>query len=65
MFRHSGLLSSVETTPVPLSRRATPEDMEVLSQATVLAKPAWTVPTVVGSRHYVRDRKTIKALDLS
>ncbi len=45
--------------------RATPDDMEVLSKATVLAKPAWTVPTLVGNRLYVRDRKTIKALDLS
>lgn len=33
--------------------------------AIVLATQAWTVPTVVGTRVYLRDRAIIKALDLS
>jgi outer membrane protein assembly factor BamB len=44
---------------------ASPEDLVVKSQATVLERVAWTTPTVVGKTMYVRDKKTIKALDLS
>jgi outer membrane protein assembly factor BamB len=39
----------------------TPEGMKVHSEAQILTKLAWTVPTLVGSRLYVRDRKTIAA----
>jgi outer membrane protein assembly factor BamB len=44
--------------------RATPEKFEVLSKASVLQRIAWTPPTLVGTRLYVRDRKTIVAFDL-
>jgi outer membrane protein assembly factor BamB len=44
--------------------RATPEKFEVLSQASMLENIAWTPPTLVGTRLYLRDRKTIMALDL-
>jgi outer membrane protein assembly factor BamB len=43
---------------------ATPEKLEVHSRAKVLEKFAWTVPTLVGSRLYVRDERTLKCLDL-
>lgn len=44
---------------------ATPEDLVIHSQIELLDRVSWTVPTVVGSRMYVRDKKTIRALDLS
>lgn len=45
--------------------KATPEGLEVLSQAKVLEEKSWTVPTLVGTRLYLRDEHTIMALDLS
>jgi outer membrane protein assembly factor BamB len=44
--------------------RATPRKFEVLSKASVLQGIAWTPPTLVGTRLYLRDRKTIAAYDL-
>jgi len=44
--------------------RATPRKFEVLSKASVLQSIAWTPPTLVGTRLYLRDRKTIAAYDL-
>ncbi len=43
---------------------ATPQRFDVLAQAPLLKKTAWTPPTLVGTRLYVRDRATIMALDL-
>jgi len=45
--------------------QASPEKFEVLSKASVLENIAWTPPTLVGTRLYLRDRKTIEALDLA
>jgi outer membrane protein assembly factor BamB len=42
----------------------TPEGLTVHSEAQVLTKLAWTVPTLVGSRLFVRDRHSIAAFDL-
>ncbi len=44
--------------------RATPHEFVVLSKASVLQSIAWTPPTLVGTRLYVRDRKTIAVYDL-
>lgn len=44
--------------------RATPERLEVLSQAPLLKKLAWTPPTLSGTRLYIRDRESIMALEL-
>jgi outer membrane protein assembly factor BamB len=41
-----------------------PEKLAVHSEAAILTKLAWTVPTLVGSRLYVRDRESIAAFDL-
>jgi outer membrane protein assembly factor BamB len=38
--------------------------LNVLAKAQVLSGTCWTVPTLVGTRLYLRDRTTIKALDL-
>jgi outer membrane protein assembly factor BamB len=44
---------------------ATPEKLEVHARAKVLEKFAWTAPTLVGTRLYVRDERTLKCLELS
>ncbi len=45
--------------------RATPQKFEVLSKASVMQSISWTPPTLVGTRLYLRDRKTIVAFDLA
>ena len=42
----------------------TPTGLQVHAKASVLTNKAWTVPTLVGTRLYLRDRATIKALEL-
>lgn len=43
---------------------ATPEKLVVLAETRLLDRRAWTVPTIVGSTLYVRDRRRIMAVDL-
>jgi outer membrane protein assembly factor BamB len=43
---------------------ATPEKLEVHARAKVLERLAWTAPTLVGTRLYLRDERTLKCLDL-
>lgn len=43
---------------------ANPQGMKVVSKAKFLESPSWTAPTLVGSRLYLRDRKTIMAVDI-
>ena len=43
---------------------ATPEKLTIHSQAQLLEHTAWTAPTLIGTRLYIRDRKHIMALDL-
>jgi hypothetical protein len=45
--------------------RVSPEGPKVLCTAQVLESVSWTVPTLVGTTLYVRDRKRIVALDLA
>jgi len=42
----------------------TPKKLEIRSKFQLCERNAWTVPTLVGHTLYVRDRKTITALDL-
>jgi outer membrane protein assembly factor BamB len=44
---------------------ATPTELKVISKVSVMKNLAWTVPTLVGTKLYLRDRQTITALDLS
>jgi len=44
---------------------ASPTELKVISKASVMKNLAWTVPTLVGTKLYLRDRQTIVALDLS
>jgi len=41
-----------------------PTGLNVISKASLMKHLAWTVPTLVGKKLYVRDRATIAALDL-
>ncbi len=41
-----------------------PEGIEVHARAKVLDRLAWTVPTLIGTRLYVRDRHQMKAFEL-
>ena len=43
---------------------ATRQGLTVLARASILTNRAWTTPTLVGTRLYVRDRKQMVALDL-
>ena len=45
--------------------RVSPRDLEVLATAQVTEAVSWTVPTLVDTKLYVRDRKHILALDLA
>jgi outer membrane protein assembly factor BamB len=43
---------------------ATPQGLSVISKASIMKNLAWTVPTLAGTKLYLRDRRTIAALDL-
>jgi hypothetical protein len=43
---------------------ATPEALQVQAKVLMLSPNAWTVPTLVGTRLYGRDRRVIMALDV-
>jgi hypothetical protein len=38
--------------------------MQTLARASIFETPSWTVPTLVGTTLYARDRARIAALDL-
>ena len=44
---------------------ASPERFQAIAKWPTLASAAWTVPTLAGSRLYLRDRRNIMALDLT
>lgn len=44
---------------------ATPDELQIHAKAKVLEEKSWTVPTLVGTRLYLRDYHHIVALDLS
>jgi outer membrane protein assembly factor BamB len=42
-----------------------PQGFKISAKTTLLTKDAWTPPTLVGSRLYIRDRRTMMAVDLA
>lgn len=44
--------------------RLSPQGIEILSRATVVESRTWTAPTLLGTTLVLRDRETIRALDL-
>ena len=55
-----GVMSSTQ----PYAPTVSPDGLKVLAKAPVLQSNAWTAPSLSGTRLYVRDRKSILALDL-
>jgi outer membrane protein assembly factor BamB len=43
---------------------ASPKGLQVLAKTPLLTNRAWTVPTLIGTKLYVRDRRNIVALEL-
>ena len=43
----------------------TPKELRVIAKTSVLQNTAWTPPTLAGAKLYLRDRKTLMALDLA
>ena len=43
----------------------TPQDFKISAKAPLLTRLSWTPPVLVGTRLYIRDRKTMMALDLA
>jgi outer membrane protein assembly factor BamB len=43
---------------------ATPQGLTVISKVSIMKNLAWTVPTLAGTKLYLRDRRTIAAFDL-
>src|SRR5687768_7730334 len=43
----------------------TPKDFTISAKAPLLTRLSWTPPVLVGTRLYIRDRKTMMAVDLS
>lgn len=59
-----GRLVVLDENGVLYLAEATPDALTVLARAQILKRHAWTVPTIVGSTLYARDRKRIVAVDL-
>ena len=64
MLQADGRLVIVDEDGELALASVTPTGLEVHAQAAVLTENAWTPPTLVGSILYVRDRRSILALDL-
>ena len=45
--------------------RVSPQGMEILGSAQLTDSVSWTLPTLVTTKIYLRDRKNIMALDLA
>ena len=41
-----------------------PQGFKIVAKASLLTHLAWTPPVLVGTRLYIRDRKTLMAVDL-
>lgn len=60
-----GRLIILDEDGVLMLAKASPEKFEIISKCNMLSKVAWTVPTLAGKTLFLRDKKTITALDLS
>lgn len=45
--------------------KISPKGLDVLGTVSITESVSWTLPTLVGTKLYVRDRKNILALDLA
>jgi len=60
-----GKLLALDEKGKLLLAKVSPAGAEVLAQHQVTDDRAWTVPTLVGTKLYLRDRKNIMAFELS
>jgi len=42
-----------------------PKDFRITAKAPLLSRLSWTPPVLVGTRAYLRDRRTMMAVDLA
>lgn len=64
-FVHTGDLTLMLDANGQLAlARLAPEGLTILAQTEILEGPMWSAPTLVGSRLYVRNKKSIVALEL-
>jgi hypothetical protein len=64
MVYADGMLLIVDEDGDLALAEATVEGLNVLAKAEILTENAWTPPTLVGTKLYLRDRRNILALDL-
>lgn len=64
LLRAGELLVVLDENGVLSLARPEDEGLEVLAQAPILERPAWTVPTLAGGILYLRDQRSMLALDL-
>jgi outer membrane protein assembly factor BamB len=65
MLRADGKFLIMDEDGDLVMARMSPEGIEELGRAAIFATTSWTVPTLVGTTLYARDRAEIKALDLA
>jgi outer membrane protein assembly factor BamB len=58
-------LITLDQDGVLMIAQPSPEGFRISAKAPLLTRLSWTPPVLVGSRLYIRDRKTMMALDLS
>ena len=64
-FVHTGEISLLLDANGQLAlARLSPEGLTILAQTEILEGPMWTAPTLVGTQLYVRNKKSIAALEL-
>lgn len=64
VIQADGKLFILDENGVLSMTKVSPTDLEILSQAKVLERPAWTVPTISGKTMYIRGNGKIMALNL-
>lgn len=65
MLRADGKFLIMDEDGDLVMARMSPDGMEELARASIFSTTSWTVPTLVGTTLYARDRAEIKALDLA
>ena len=69
-FRQANLLDAGDVTLLLDEKghlalvELSPEGMQVRSQTRIAEGPTWTIPTLVGTELFVRDKQTIRAFQL-
>ena len=65
MLRADGKFFIMDEDGDLVMARMSPQGMEEMARAEIFETTSWTVPTLVGTTLYARDRRHIMALDLT